>query len=107
MLDREKIVKDMESLMEWLYQQERLIRPGDSDLFRRAREIIGNALELLQEQEEEPRTVLIREDGEYCPYCSTIANRVLGIQKLHHGTRFCPYCGKGIKWEKGDQRDQA
>ena len=58
----------------------------------------NNCLALLKEQEAEPQTVLFRDDGEYCPHCSTITSRAMGVQKLHRGTRFCPYCGKAVTW---------
>jgi len=54
--------------------------------------------EMLEEQETEPQMVLFRDDGEYCPHCSTITSRAMGVQKLHRGTRFCPYCGKAVTW---------
>ena len=59
-------------------------------------ELMENALALLKEQE--PKTVLHRDDGYYCPWCSTIATRIMGVQKLHPGTRYCPYCGQAVKW---------
>ena len=51
-------------------------------------------------KEQEPGKVLIRDDGEYCPHCSTITTRAMGLQKLHRGTTFCPYCGKGLIWDE-------
>jgi uncharacterized Zn-finger protein len=60
--------------------------------------LITDVIALLEEQEAEPQTVLFRDDGEYCPYCSTITSRAMGVQKLHRGTRFCPYCGKAVTW---------
>ena len=54
-------------------------------------------LSLLKEQE--PKTVLHRYDGDYCPRCSTITTRTMGAQKLHLGTRYCPYCGQAVKWD--------
>lgn len=62
-------------------------------------QLLTDALKLLKEQEAEPQTVLFREDGEYCPNCSTITTRIMGVQKLHRGTRFCPYCGQAVKWD--------
>ena len=51
-----------------------------------------------QEQGQESKTVLHRDDGDYCPWCSTIATRAMGVQKLHLGTSYCPYCGHAVKW---------
>ena len=33
----------------------------------------------------------------YCPWCSTDRSIEMGAQRLHLGTRFCPYCGKAVK----------
>ena len=63
-------------------------------------QLITDVLTLLKEQETEPQAVLIREDGEYCPHCSTITTRIMGVQKLHRGTRFCPYCGQAVTWNE-------
>ena len=35
----------------------------------------------------------------YCPWCSTDRSIEMGAQRLHLGTRFCPYCGKAVKWD--------
>ncbi len=55
---------------------------------------VTDALALLKE----PETVLHRDDGYYCPQCSTTATRIMGVQKLHPGTHYCPYCGQAVKW---------
>lgn len=55
-------------------------------------------LELLKEQE----PMLVKTDmygNAYCPWCSTEKTIEMGVQKLHPGTHFCPYCGKKVKWE--------
>ena len=46
-----------------------------------------------------PKPVLLRDDGEYCPNCSTINSRVLGLRKLQRGTSYCPYCGQRVIWK--------
>ena len=56
------------------------------------------ALQVLKKQKAEPKTVLMRVDGNYCPHCSSITTRAMGVQRLIRGTRFCPYCGKPVKW---------
>lgn len=71
----------------------------NSEMCIKIGQAINSAINLLKEQEAEPQTVLIRDYGEYCPHCSTIATRTMGVQKLHRGTSFCPYCGGAIKWE--------
>ena len=57
------------------------------------------AEELLKEQE--PKKVIIDMYGNYCPWCSTKTSREMGVQKLHLGTKFCPYCGHAISWKEG------
>lgn len=64
---------------------------------------VRQAIMLLEERDalamlNEPKTVLHRDDGDYCPRCSTISIRAIGLQKLHPGTQYCPYCGQAVKW---------
>ena len=59
-------------------------------------EYIDDALAMLKEQE--AKTVVIDLYGNYCPWCSTKTTRAMGVQKLHLGTKFCPYCGERVKW---------
>ncbi len=66
------------------------------DDYKGIMEYIDDAIALLKEQE--PKTVLHRYDGDYCPWCSTITTRTMGVQKLHLGTHYCPYCGQAVKW---------
>lgn len=64
---------------------------------------VGTLMDILHLlKEKEPKTVLHREDGEYCPRCSTISTRAIGLQKLHQGTSYCPYCGQAVKWDADD-----
>ena len=58
---------------------------------------IEDAIQLLKEQE--PKAVLHINDGYYCPRCSTIATRTMGVQEIRLGTKYCPYCGQAVKWE--------
>ena len=58
----------------------------------------NDCLALMEEQKAEPKKVLMRVDGNYCPHCSSITSRAMGVQRLIRGTRFCPYCGKPVKW---------
>ncbi len=57
---------------------------------------LDEAIRLLKEQE--PKKVIIDMYGNYCPWCSTETTRAMGVQKLHLGTKFCPYCGQAVKW---------
>ena len=99
MIDREKVIKGLQ------IERECVARDCDRDCrtcdlakeWEWLLSVYDDALELLKEQE--PKTVLNRDDGYYCPQCSTIATRIMGVQKLHPGTRYCPYCGQAVKWE--------
>ena len=70
---------------------------GEYEYVRMNKEFAEHLLDLVKAQE--PKTVLYREDGEYCPQCSTMNTRAMGVQRLHRGTRYCPYCGQGLIWE--------
>lgn len=99
MTELEKVVKGLEEIIDYFYDVYR----NDIDSYRceKAQEysnIAIDAIALLKENEAEPQTVLFRDDGEYCPHCSTITSRAMGVQKLHRGTMFCPYCGKAVTW---------
>ena len=54
----------------------------------------SDAIVLLKEQE--PKAVLHINDGYYCPRCSTIATRTMGVQEIRLGTKYCPYCGQAV-----------
>lgn len=102
MTDKERIIKGLECCIE----SDDEVCPKECPFYKECLTdygpfipLIHAALELLKEQEEKPHKVLIRVDGNYCPYCSTITTRAMGVQQLHRGTRFCPYCGKEVAWE--------
>ena len=51
-------------------------------------------------KEQEPMQVKMDMYGNaYCPRCSTNRSVEMGLQRLHIGTQFCPYCGRPVKWE--------
>ena len=51
-------------------------------------------------KEQEPMQVKTDMYGNaYCPWCSTDTTIEMGVMRLHLGTRFCPYCGKAVKWK--------
>lgn len=89
----ENVINDL-NIAKFILCNPQMLNP---EMCIRIGQAINSAIDLLIEREAEP--VLIRDDGEYCPHCSTIATRTMGVQKLHRGTSFCPYCGGAIKWE--------
>ena len=90
----ENIIKDL-NIAKFILCNQQMLNP---EMCIKIGQAINNAINLI-EHEAKPQTVLIRDDGEYCPHCSTSATRVMGVQKLHRGTSVCPYCGGAIKWE--------
>ena len=98
MNDRDEVIKGLTEVSEYMRAKADIAGVGKGkevfDSWYRAAE---DALALLKERE--PKTVLHRNDGDYCPQCSTIASRTMGVQKLHLGTHYCPYCGQAVKWE--------
>lgn len=99
MIDRDRLIKAWN-----IFRDSNPYQICDGREFRAIKEpeycmgqMIEDTIALLKEQE--PKTVLYRDDGEYCPWCSTIATRTMGVQRLHLGTHYCPYCGQGVKWE--------
>lgn len=100
MTDREEIIRGLQ------IERECVSRDCDRDCARcdlvQDRDwllsVYDGALELLEEQE--PKRVKTDMYGNaYCPWCATETTIEMGAHRLHLGTQFCPYCGKGVKWE--------
>lgn len=94
-VDREKVIKGLENLSEWLFQQYRVVYDGDAPDYYDAYKTVDDALVLLKEQEAvEP--ILIREGrnkhyNDYvCPRCD---NEVVYEQN------YCSECGVKFMWE--------
>ena len=61
-------------------------------------EIARDALALLKEQEAiEPKTE-ITYNGFHYDYCGN-CGRLLPVEQDFEKARFCPYCGRKVKWE--------
>lgn len=91
-------MKERPNLDEVINDIQKMIDESQSSYIRYIH--VGTLMDILYLlKEQEPKTVLHREDGEYCPRCSTITTRAIGVQKLHLGTSYCPYCGQAVKWD--------
>ena len=98
MIDREKVIKGLEhcdfGASGFCYEKECPYYQSHDC----TDELKNDILALLKEQE--PKQVELDMYGNaYCPWCSTERTIDMGVQKLHIGTRFCPYCGQAVKWE--------
>jgi len=90
-MDREKVIKATELLDDFFneYIEVYYISPHE------AWEIVKDTL-----KKQEPMQVKMDIYGNaYCPWCSTDKIIEMGVQRLHLGTKFCPYCGQAVKWE--------
>ena len=103
MIDMEKVITYLDDMR--LFADTRvhqIVSPKNWEIYSDLCDFIDlikkEILILLEEQE--PKTVLLRDDGDYCPRCSTITTRTMGVQKLHRGTKYCPYCGQKVKWDE-------
>ena len=61
-------------------------------------EMYTDVIALLKKQEPKP-VIKDMYGNAYCPHCSTVSIVEMGLCKLRIGTRFCPYCGKKVKWD--------
>lgn len=97
-MDREKVIGHLLIIRTW-NEVGKAYAHDEMDRRERAKTVewIDETLELLKEQE--AKKVIIDLYGNYCPWCSTKTSRAMGVQKLHLGTKFCPYCGGSVKWE--------
>lgn len=92
MSDREKVIKELERLSEWFFHQYQVVYDGDAPNYYDAYKTVDEAIALLKEQEAvKPRFV----DGNRnhfvkCGNCNL---------DLMHGMKFCPNCGKAVKWD--------
>lgn len=95
MTDREKVIKGLENLSEWLFQQYRVVYDGDAPNYYDAYKTVDEALALLKEQE--PIRPILARIGNYdaindytCPVCGT---------DLYHLQKYCDECGRTVKWD--------
>lgn len=88
MVDREKVINALEDYEPYAREFDSLSVYGW---------VVLDALALLKEQE--PKAVILKDLSAYCPWCSTETTIKMGVQKLHLGTHFCPYCGQAVKWD--------
>ncbi len=97
MIDREKVIKELERLSEWLFQQYKVVYDGDAPNYYDAYNTVDDTIALLEEQEP------VEPDGENCGECGYTLHRINydgpGKELWHEWLRFCPVCGKEVKWD--------
>lgn len=101
MPDREKVIKGLENLSEWLFQQYRVVYDGDAPNYYDAYKTVDDALALLKEQESE----WLEDSDPGQEYGTTWACRKCGysIHKLsiwnpyEFGYKYCLHCGRKME----------
>ena len=99
--DREKVVKGLENLPEWLFRQYQVVYDGDASNYYDAYKTVDEALAMLKEQEpillenrHKPYGISTNANSPWISRCPKCGKKVEGKQ-----TRFCKYCGQAVKWE--------
>lgn len=102
MADREKVIKGLEHCSNKSFCNDgcpysSILRDPNLGIDECMTCLAHDALELLKEQE--PKLVIPGYNGVYCPSCSSISERMVGLKKLSKEMSFCPYCGQAVKCE--------
>lgn len=94
MIDREKVIEELERLSEWFFLQYQVVYDGDAPNYYDAYKTVDDALALLKEQEAQ----LVLNIGEQiscksgsCPKCGKMLNTTCN-------KRYCGDCGQAVKW---------
>ena len=106
MPDREKVIKGLERISEWLFQQYRVVYDGDAPNYYDAYKTVDDAIALLKEQETKQivRIQCKKENADgsidyfaewHCPHCNMLILRGFDNPSI----KFCYKCGKPILWE--------
>ena len=92
MLDREKVMEQLERLSKWLDHQYQVVYDGDAPNYYDAYKAVDNAISLLKEQEpvEPKRGFVFTRKGWFCGSCGYRLNRTCG---------YCAKCGRSVKWD--------
>lgn len=100
MTDREKVIKGLEYLSEWLFQQYQVVYDGDASNYYDAYKTVDDAIALLKEQE---TTYAYNEyTNPACTSCGfrPFAGYIPTLKWMQErGYRYCPGCGKAVKWD--------
>ena len=99
-VDREKVIADIEEQITWIRDNDFHKFPG----WGHAVLAMQDALVLLKEQEP---TMVIESENMYtglpithCPKCGRSLDRYLYGRRQEGEINFCPYCGRGVKWNE-------
>ena len=89
MNDREKTIKEMTALRNWLLHMEEFNDYGNGDMYHEFGCTVYSALELLKEQEAiKPKRSNISPDW-VCGKCGVFVSQL---------DNYCPRCGNEVKW---------
>ena len=99
MADRDKIIKELERLSEWLFQQYRVVYDGDAPNYYDAYKTVDDAIAMLKEQEGETETKQIWSPG-YGDYANKCECGAVWINVYNTVPNYCPGCGKAVKWDE-------
>ena len=97
MADREKTIKRLEHLSEWLFHLYQVVCDGDAPDYYDAYKTVDDAIDLLKNQEAKPPIVhtVLGVNYYYCPGCARPI-----IKSVADGhPRYCQDCGKGLIWD--------
>ena len=107
MSDREKIISDFEKLVERLFHRYKIAYKGDTEDYYEDFLIADAALELLKEQEEV--TFKAKKAGtKTYPFWDVVCSGCGYTDAIiHEDWKFCPNCGKKVKWDEDGQVNQS
>jgi len=97
MAETENVIKGLENLSEWLFQQYRVVYDGDAPNYYDAYKTVDDALALLKEQEAIPPGK--ESDGNPGKWASWWYVCGACGKEIDYRNRFCRYCGHEVKWD--------
>lgn len=108
MIDREKVLNDLQELCEYLFHEYKVCYKGDEEDTYNRFLAANNALHLLKEKSEADEVApTIREGAEVekvicCGSCGSSLYHLFPwkkISKAREYAQYCRHCGKKVKWD--------
>ena len=95
-MDREKVIKGLDELREYLFHECKICYHGDKeDIYNRFL-IVDNAIAMMEEHKAVMRTSRYRENGFgfvwTCGACGS------DLHPNNRQAKFCSHCGRKVKW---------
>ena len=102
MADREKTIKEMTVLRNWLLHMEEFNAHGNSDMYHEFGCTVYSALEILKEQEAKTGKWILDDEDANSWKCSECGDLLIINDGTPHENNwhFCPYCGTKLEEEK-------